>query len=184
MKVHSATLAVLILGVVGWLYVPPATAQTGAGDPAKVLRQAQRVKGGAPATAGHAARQEAAKTPAAMARSKSGKRDPFVSPIRTGGEAGAEPCVGGGKRCLQIDQVILRGVVKSPEGYIALVAVPTPGTSERAYFLRPNDTVFNGYVLRITGNSIVFKQNVIDKLGRTGEREVVKSLTPGPSQGM
>jgi hypothetical protein len=184
MKVHSATLAVLILGTVGWVYVSPATAQTGAGDTAKVLNQARKVKGGAQATAAHPTGKPAASSAASLARSKGGKRDPFVSPVRAGGEAGGEPCVGGGKRCLQIDQLILRGVVKSPEGYIALVAVPTPGTSERAYFLRPNDAVFNGYVLRITFNSIVFKQNVIDKLGRTGEREVVKSITTGPSRGM
>lgn len=186
MKLHSATIAALMLGAAGLLCAPLAKAQTGAGDPAKVLRNAQRVKQAPAAAAAHspkAAEAKPGKAAPELAPSKGGKRDPFVSPIREEGSAAGPVCTGGGKRCLQPEQVILRGVVKSPDGFIALVAVPTPGTSERAYFLRANDAVFNGYVLRITADSVVFKQNVIDKLGRTGEREVVKTLGPAAPAG-
>ena len=53
----------------------------------------------------------------------------------------------------------MHGVVKSDNGMIAVV---TNGLN-KAYFLRENDPVFNGYVVKITGDSIVFKQNVQDE---------------------
>ena len=37
----------------------------------------------------------------------------------------------------------------------------------KAYFLRENDPVFNGYVVKITGDSIVFKENVSGPAGKT-----------------
>jgi hypothetical protein len=40
--------------------------------------------------------------------------------------------------------------------------------------LRENDPVFNGYVVKITGDSVVFQETVQDKLGKTFTREVVK----------
>ena len=36
----------------------------------------------------------------------------------------------------------------------------------KAYFLRENDPVFNGYVVKITGDSIIFKETLQDKLGK------------------
>jgi hypothetical protein len=39
--------------------------------------------------------------------------------------------------------------------------------------------VFNGYVVRITGDSVVFQESFQDKLGKPLTREVVKKiLTP------
>jgi hypothetical protein len=66
-------------------------------------------------------------------------------------------------------------VVKSENGFIAVV---TNGLN-KAYFLRENDPVFNGYVIRITGDTVVFKETVQDKLGKQETHEVVKRiLTP------
>ena len=48
----------------------------------------------------------------------------------------------------------------------------------KAYFLHENDPVFNGYVVRITGDSVVFKENTVDHVGHQGTREVVKRVTP------
>ena len=59
-----------------------------------------------------------------------------------------------GKRCLAIDQINLRGVVKSDDGMIAVVV----NALDKAYFLHENDPVFNGYVVRITGDSVIFKE--------------------------
>ena len=78
-----------------------------------------------------------------------------------------------GKRCLAIDQIALRGVVKSESGMIAVVT----NALEKAYFLRENDSVFNGYVVKITGDSIIFKETFHDKLGKTLTRDVTKSIT-------
>jgi hypothetical protein len=104
-----------------------------------------------------------------------GKRDPFVSPISksTGPVVPASNC-STGKRCLVIDQLVLRGVVRTATGMIAVVA----NSLNKAYFLHENDPVFNGYVVRITGDSVVFKENTVDRIGHQGTREVVKRVTP------
>jgi Tfp pilus assembly protein PilP len=98
------------------------------------------------------------------------RRDPFVSPIVQ--HLSSTGC-STGKRCLAIDQIALRGVVKSDGGMIAVVV----NGLDKAYFLRENDPVFNGYVVKISGDSIVFKETVQDKLGHLSTREVVKKIT-------
>lgn len=103
-----------------------------------------------------------------------GKRDPFISPISTAaGRALPASNCSSGKRCLVIDQLVLRGVVRTANGMIAVVA----NSVNKAYFLRENDPVFNGYVVRITGDSVVFKENTVDRIGHQGTREVVKRVT-------
>jgi Tfp pilus assembly protein PilP len=99
-----------------------------------------------------------------------GRRDPFVSPI-VSIKAGGSGC-SSGKRCLAIDQIALRGVVKSDTGMIAVVV----NSMDKAYFLRENDPVFNGYVLKITGDSIVFKESFRDRLGKPLTRDVTKTI--------
>jgi len=99
-----------------------------------------------------------------------GKRDPFFSPVVQ------QPTGSGcstGKKCLEIGQINLRGVVKSESGFIAVVT----NTLNKAYFLHENDPVFNGYVVRITGDSVVFEETVQDKLGKPFTREVVKRIS-------
>ena len=78
-----------------------------------------------------------------------------------------------GKKCLEIGAVNLRGVVHSESGFIAVVS----NGLNKAYFLRENDPVFNGYVMKITGDSIVFHETLQDRLGKTFTREVVKKIT-------
>jgi hypothetical protein len=102
--------------------------------------------------------------------SMTGKRDPFVSPVVN--RAMGSGC-STGKKCLDIEQIALHGVVKSDNGMIAVV---TNGLN-KAYFLRENDPVFNGYVVKITGDSIVFKQNFQDRLGKPFTKDVVKRIT-------
>lgn len=98
-----------------------------------------------------------------------GKRDPFLSPIVQ------QPSGSGcstGKKCLEIGEINLRGVVKSDNGFIAVVT----NSANKAYFLHENDPVFNGYVVKITGDSVVFEETVQDKLGKPFTREVVKRI--------
>jgi Tfp pilus assembly protein PilP len=103
--------------------------------------------------------------------SMAGRRDPFVSPVVNRGFADSGCSTG--KKCLTIEQIDLKGVVKSDSGFIAVVV----NAVNKAYFLRQNDPVFNGYVVKITGDSIVFKQNMQDKLGKSFQREVTKRIT-------
>lgn len=99
-----------------------------------------------------------------------GRRDPFTSPVVN---SATGPACSTGKRCLEIDQIVVRGVVKSDSGMIAVVV----NAVNKAYFLKENDPVFNGYVLKITGDSVVFKETYQDKLGKELTREIVKKLT-------
>ncbi len=100
-----------------------------------------------------------------------GKRDPFVSPVVNRSMSGSGCSTG--KRCLAIDQIALKGIVKSDTGMIAVVV----NALDKAYFLRENDPVFNGYVVKITGDSIIFKETLQDKLGKAFTREVTKKIT-------
>jgi len=102
--------------------------------------------------------------------SMSGKRDPFISPVvsHTGGSGCST-----GKKCLEIGAINLRGVVHSDAGFIAVVT----NSLNKAYFLRENDPVFDGYVVKITGDSVIFKETMQDRLGKSFTREVVKKLT-------
>lgn len=99
-----------------------------------------------------------------------GKRDPFLSPVvaRSGGSGCSS-----GKKCLDIGTISLRGIVHAESGFIAVVS----NGLNKAYFLHENDPVFNGYVVKITGDSIVFQETLQDRLGKTFTREVVKKIT-------
>lgn len=112
-----------------------------------------------------------APTKEAQVASKGPQRDPFVSPIVQ--KVTSSVSCTGGKKCLEPTQVILKGVVSLDNGRIAVVTNP----ANKAYFLREQDPVLNGYVIRITGDSIVFRENVTDRLGKVSQREVVKKVS-------
>ena len=126
---------------------------------------------GSPAP-GASADGSAPEEPAAAEKyAANGKRDPFVSPVvahATGGSGCST-----GKKCLEIGSINLRGVVHSENGFIAVVS----NSLNKAYFLRENDPVFNGYVVKITGDSIIFQETLQDRLGKTFTREVTKKIT-------
>jgi Tfp pilus assembly protein PilP len=98
-----------------------------------------------------------------------GKRDPFFSPVVQ--QVSGSGC-STGKKCLEIGQINVRGVVKADAGFIAVVT----NSLNKAYFLHENDPVFNGYVMRITGDSVVFQETVQDKMGKPVTREVTKRI--------
>lgn len=109
--------------------------------------------------------------PVAKAVGQAGRRDPFISPVVTMSAVGSG--CSSGKRCLAIDQIALRGIVRSDNGMIAVVV----NSAAKAYFLRENDPVFNGYVVKITGDSIVFKETFHDKLGKPLTRDITKTIS-------
>ena len=97
-------------------------------------------------------------------------RDPFVSVIME--RSGNVACSGAGKKCLIVDQIALKGIVRSQGEAIAVVS----SAANKTYFLRENDPVYNGVVVKITPDSIVFRETVTDRLGKTVQREVVKKV--------
>jgi hypothetical protein len=100
-----------------------------------------------------------------------GRRDPFISPVVAQAMVASGCSVG--KKCLAVDQIVLKGVVKSDSGMIAVVV----NAMDKAYFLRENDPIFNGYVVKITGDSVIFRETMHDKLGKTFTRDVAKKIT-------
>jgi hypothetical protein len=128
-------------------------------------------------------------TQAATSSAVSGRRDPFLLPkVAKGGDAAEaeamEETGGGplppGKRGLLVSQLRLEGVVRQ-SGDKPMIAVVTNRTN-RAYFLRENDEVYNGVVSKITPDSIYFTEKVRTADGQTGTREVVKRLGSGPGE--
>jgi hypothetical protein len=101
----------------------------------------------------------------------SGKRDPFITAVSPASVAAAV-CNSGGKRCLAIERINLKGVVRSESGYIAVVV----NAANRAFFLRENDPLMNGYVVRITSNAVTFKQTDKDRTGHPVSHDVTLTL--------
>jgi Tfp pilus assembly protein PilP len=132
---------------------------------AKIAAPAASAPAGAATTSANAAKQP---KPEEKKWAMKGKRDPFFSPVVQTNGSGCST----GKKCLEIGGINLRGVVKSDAGFIAVVT----NNLNKAYFLRENDPVFNGYVVKITGDSVVFQETIQDKLGKPFTREVVKRI--------
>lgn len=101
-----------------------------------------------------------------------GKRDPFLNPLVAAGARGPSNCTTG-KRCLVVDQIVLKGVVQMRNGNLALVE----NAGKRPYVLHENDSLFNGSVVKITGDSLILREVSSDVLGRPVNREVVKKVT-------
>ncbi|MGH9430480.1 MAG: hypothetical protein ACRD3T_02950 [Terriglobia bacterium] len=122
---------------------------------------------------------------AAQATSPLKLRDPFKAPepppvASTGkGKVSRLPAVlPPGVRGLLIDQLVLEGVVdKKPDN--TMIAVVTNKTN-RAYFLRVNEQVFDGTVTLITPAAIYFRQRYYTQDDKAEWRTVEKRLSPGP----
>jgi len=154
------------------------TAAKPAAAPAKTMAAKPAAKLGAASMSAPAKQAKPAATQpkdaAATTDFGKGKRDPFVSPVVVrAGDTGAMGC-STGKRCLVIEQLTLEGVVKTTNGWIAVIGNP----AKKVYYLRENDALFDGFVKRITGDSVVFQQNVVDTIGKASQREVVKRIAP------
>lgn len=109
-----------------------------------------------------------------------GRRDPFRS-LLTATQApelrGPRP---EGIPGLLIDELVVTGVFRTQEGYVAQVQ---SAESEKSFLLKEGDELYDGDVVRITGNEIVFKQIVQDPTALKPFREVVKTLNPDRGQG-
>jgi hypothetical protein len=99
-----------------------------------------------------------------------GRRDPFVSPVVERIRNSAT-CTGSGRRCLLVGEISLHGVVRTPNGFIAVVV-----NGEHTYFLREHDPLADGAVERITKDAIILRERSSDVLGRPLTREVTKKL--------
>jgi hypothetical protein len=82
---------------------------------------------------------------------------------------------------LVIGQLLLQGIVRQDRTN-TMIAVVTNYT-KRAYFLRENDTVYNGLVNKITPDAVYFSEKYLDQSGQASSREVIKRMGPAPGEG-
>jgi len=103
------------------------------------------------------------------------RRDPFRSLLVRADDLQAAQALPPGPRGLIIGQIRVDGIVVTPEDRIAVVTVPR---RNRAFFLRERDELYDGYVLEIHDDFVIFKERAMDAFGKTYEREVVKQIYP------
>jgi hypothetical protein len=104
----------------------------------------------------------------------SNRRDPFSSLIgrETKGGVGHDIALPPGKAGLQVESLIIQGLVRGPNGMIAVVENP----QQRVYFLHEGDSLFDGKVDRITIEGVTFHESGKDAFGKPLERDVTKHL--------
>lgn len=76
---------------------------------------------------------------------------------------------------LLIDEITVRGVFRTAKGYVAQISAQN---QRKSFLLREGEQVFDGDVLRIEKNRVVFRQIVNDPTVIKPFREVVKVLNP------
>ena len=175
-------LMVVMAGVMAALALP-ATAQMAPARPNDVRTQLSQAAPGRPAApAAQNPAAPAAQTAArpATAPAAAPRRDPFDPLLgRTTGQGAAVPeRLPPGKAGLMIGTLRIDGLVRGPNGMIAVVSSP----QQRVYFLREGDRIFDGQVTHITMEAVSFQQAGRDAFGNSLEREVTRRLYPSPGE--
>lgn len=76
---------------------------------------------------------------------------------------------------LLIDEIQITGIFRTAAGFVVQVQ---SAEKEKSFLLKPGDQLFDGDVVRIDANQVVFKQIVQDPTALKPFREVVKKLRP------
>lgn len=100
-----------------------------------------------------------------------GRRDPFRSLlVREQNKGGAErpPGIAG----ISIDDLVVHGIWKTKSGYVAQIRA----TDNKSYLVRAGDLLYDGEVVRVGPNEMVFRQNINDPQSVKPFREVTKQL--------
>jgi hypothetical protein len=101
------------------------------------------------------------------------RRDPFESLVaRQKALADAGKNLPPGKAGLQVSTLRLDGVVRAPNGMIAVVTNP----QLRTYFLHEGDKLFDGEVEKISMDGVSFHEEGKDAFGKPVERQVNKKI--------
>ena len=162
---------------------PAAQSQPPAKQPAKAAPAAQ------PAKDAPAAKPPAKKAPKAKKAPPAGKagpaaparvarRDPFDPLVSKQHPGGVPEHLPPGKAGLVVSTLRLDGIVRGPNGMIAVVSNP----QQRVYFLREGDQLYDGRVERITMEAVAFHESGKDAFGKPVERQVIKRLYPSPGE--
>jgi hypothetical protein len=114
---------------------------------------------------------EGAPKAAAESELRAARRDPFESLV-SHGTGKAAPNLPPGKAGLQVSTLRLDGIVRAPNGMIAVVSNP----QARTYFLREGDHLYDGSVEKITMDGVSFHEEGKDAFGKPMERQVSKRI--------
>jgi Tfp pilus assembly protein PilP len=102
-----------------------------------------------------------------------GRRDPFWDLLR-GKEAKMLTAAKEGIAGLEIDQLELEGIIYRSGQFIALFK----GPKGNPYDVQVGQNVYDGEIIQIDANRVVFKKILTIALGGTKEKTVVKTLEP------
>jgi len=118
-------------------------------------------------------KKAASTAPAAEPEAKVARRDPFES-LTSRQEAATKVAANlpPGKAGLQVASLRLDGIVKAPNGMIAVVTNP----QARTYFLREGDQLYDGKVEKIALDGVSFHEVGKDAFGKPVERQVNKRI--------
>lgn len=103
------------------------------------------------------------------------RRDPFRSLIQRTADTGRDRERPEGVPGLLVDEIAVQGIFMLPEGPVAQVVSTSQDTS---FLIRPGDQLWDGEVVSMTLNEVVFKQDTDDPNSLKPFREVVKKLDP------
>jgi len=166
MRTPRIAAALLALAVPAWPQQapPPAPAPSpgAATDPAK------------PDTIKSIIEQELQPDPGGYSYNPQGRRDPFVSLLKpVSADQGARTRRPGMEGFL-IQEVALKGIVRTPKGYTAMLL----GTDGKSYFVNVGQRLFDGVITSIDATTVTFRQEVSDPLSTVKSRDVKKTLYP------
>ena len=114
---------------------------------------------------------------AADSEVKLARRDPFESLL--GRQLNKSPAnLPPGKLGLQVSTLRLDGIVRAPNGMIAVVSNP----QLRTYFLREGDRLYDGSVEKISMDGVSFHEEGKDAFGKPVERQVNKRIYSSPGE--
>jgi hypothetical protein len=102
-----------------------------------------------------------------------GRRDPFWD-LLLGKEAKMRKAAKEGIAGLEIDQLELEGIIRRNGKYIALFK----GPKGNPYDVEVGQNVYDGEIIQIDANRVVFKKILTIALGGTKEKTVIRTLEP------
>ena len=106
-----------------------------------------------------------------------GRRDPFIS-LALGLNVLPPDERPPGLQGMLIQEVSLHGIVKTVDGYIAMIQ----GTDNKSYFARAGERLYDGNIQNIDDEKVVFRQEINDPLRIEKFQQVAKTLHPVEEQ--
>jgi len=103
------------------------------------------------------------------------RRDPFKSLLAKSDAPAFRGPRPEGVPGLLIEEIDLTGIFRTSKGFVAQVVA---SNQKKSYLLKEGDQLYDGDVVSINKNEVVFKQIVQDPTALKPFREVVKSLNP------